>query len=73
MPDASDLISFSDAAEDLDCGRTTLYRAVNDGRLNDTEVSGRRMLVMDEKYKAFEPKETGARTHRDKDTSNDSE
>ncbi len=73
MPDAEDLISFTDAAEDKDCGRTTLWRAAKDGRLNAIDVSGRRMLVMDEKYESFEPEETGARMHRDKDTPNDSE
>lgn len=73
MTDASDLISFSQAAEDKDCGRTTLYRAANEGRLNDTEVGGRRMLIKDEAYQQFAPKETGARIHGNKHTDDDSE
>ena len=61
MTDAADLISFSEAAEAKECSRTTLYKAANDGRLNDTEVGGRRMLIIDEAYEKFEPEWTGAR------------
>jgi len=59
-----DLISFSDAARDIGCSRTTLYRAANDGRLNDVEVGGRRMLVKDEAWEAFEPTLTGGRVRK---------
>lgn len=65
MPDAEDLISFSDAVEDLDAGRTTLYRAANDGRLNTVEVGGRRLIVQDEKYEDFEPNWVGRRASKD--------
>ena len=56
-----DLISFSDAAREIGCSRTTLYRAADDGRLNDVEVGGRRMLVKDEAWEDFEPTLTGGR------------
>ncbi|WP_263835315.1 excisionase family DNA-binding protein [Salinibacter sp.] len=56
-----DLISFSDAARKIGCSRTTLYRAADDGRLNDVEVGGRRMLIKDEAWEAFEPTLTGGR------------
>lgn len=59
--DPDDVITFSDAARDIGCSRTTLYRAVDDGRLNDVEVGGRRMLLKDEKWEDFEPKLTGGR------------
>lgn len=58
---------------DRDCGRNTLYRAVDDGRLNAVMVGDRKMLVQDDEYEAFEPKETGARVHRNRGWSSDSE
>jgi excisionase family DNA binding protein len=58
------LISFSDAAREIDCSRTTLYRAVDDGRLNDVEVGGRRLLVKDEAWEAFEPNLVGRRAQK---------
>ena len=62
--DPDDLISFSDAAREIGCSRTTLYRAADDGRLNDLEVGGRRMLVRDEAWEDFEPVVTGARAKK---------
>ena len=53
--DPDDLISFSGAAREIGCSRTTLYRAANDERLNDVEVGGRRMLLKDEAWEDFEP------------------
>lgn len=67
MPDISEVISFSDAARQKGCSRTTLYRAVDDGRLNDVHVGDRRMLVKDEKWEAFEPKFIGRRAEKFKD------
>lgn len=62
--DPDDLISFSDAARKIGCSRTTLYRAADDGRLNDVEVGGRRMLLKDEAWENFEPILTGARAQK---------
>jgi len=59
-----DVLSFSDAAREKGCSRTTLYRAVEDGRLNAVEVGGRRMLVQDEAWAAFEPKLKGGRVRK---------
>jgi excisionase family DNA binding protein len=59
-----DLISFSDAARTVGCSRTTLYRAADDGRLNDVTVGGRRMLVKDEAWERFEPNLVGARVRK---------
>ena len=58
--------TFSEAAEEKNCGRATLYRAVRDGRLNTAEVGKRDMILRDEKYKVFEPRLTGARAARKK-------
>ena len=62
--DPDDLINFSDAAREIGCSRTTLYRAADDGRLNDVEVGGRRMLVKDDAGETFEPILTGARVRK---------
>jgi excisionase family DNA binding protein len=62
--DPDDLISFSDAAREIGCSRTTLYRAVGDGRLNDIEVGGRRMLLKDEAWADFEPRLKGGRVRK---------
>ena len=62
--DPDDLISFSDAAREIGCSRTTLYRAANDGRLNDVEVGGRRMLLKDEAWEDFEPRLKGGRVRK---------
>ena len=59
-----DLISFSDAAREIGCSRTTLYRAADDGRLNDMEVGGRRMLLKDEAWEDFEPRLKGGRVRK---------
>lgn len=72
MPDTSEVISFTDAARVKQCGRNTLYRAVEDGRLNDIEVGRRRMIVKDEKWNAFEPESVGLRAQK-LDTQNSKE
>jgi excisionase family DNA binding protein len=59
-----DLISFSDAAREIGCSRTTLYRAADDGRLNDVEVGGRRMILKDDAWDRFEPNLVGARAQK---------
>jgi excisionase family DNA binding protein len=75
--DPDDLISFSDAAREIGCSRTTLYRAADDGRLNAIEVGGRRMLIKDEAWDKFEPNLVGARMEKleeeDEDTNDNSQ
>lgn len=73
MCSVSDVISYSEAAEEKSCSRATLYRAVGDGRLNDVEVGGRRMLLKDEKWEAFEPKFIGGRAEKFSDDTSDNE
>jgi predicted site-specific integrase-resolvase len=63
-----DFISFTAAAEEKSCGRATLYRAARDGRIDAQEVAGRRVIVANEKYEAFEPQHTGARAARQKNS-----
>ncbi|PQJ33603.1 hypothetical protein BSZ35_02415 [Salinibacter sp. 10B] len=59
-----DLITISAAAEQKGCSRTTLYRAISDGRLNAVEVGGRRMLLQDKSYRTFEPEWKGGRVQK---------
>ena len=66
-----DLVSFTDAAREKDCGRNTLYRAAHRNELTTVEVGGRTMIVRDEAYTTWEPEWTGARAQQDRDTSDD--
>jgi excisionase family DNA binding protein len=59
-----DLISITSAARELECGRATLYRALDDGRLTGVEVDGRRMLVKDEAWEDYEPNFVGRRAQK---------
>lgn len=71
MPDTTDVISFTEAAKVKDCGRNTLYRAADDGRLNAIEVGGRRMIVRDAQWRDFQPKLVGHRARQQADTPDD--
>jgi excisionase family DNA binding protein len=59
-----DLLSISDAAREIGCSRTTLYRAIDDGRLTGVEVGGRKMIMRDETWEDFEPNFVGARAQK---------
>jgi len=56
-----DLLSVTEAARAHGASRTTIYRAVEDGRLTGVEVGERTMIVADEKWDTFEPEKRGAR------------
>jgi excisionase family DNA binding protein len=68
----SDLISISSAAEKKSCSRTTLYRAINDGRITAVEAAGRKMIVHDADFEGFEPRWRGQRVRRHRDDDSDS-
>jgi len=68
-----DLLSISDAAREIGCSRTTLYRAIGDGRLTGVEVGGRKMIVRDEAWEDFEPNFVGARAQKIEQEDNTSE
>lgn len=63
MPEPN-VISFTAAAEEKDCARSTLYRAAERGQLETVEVGNVRMIVKDENWAAFTPEEKGARVQR---------
>lgn len=69
--DPSDLVSISNAAEKKNCSRTTIYRAIDDGRLTAVEVEDRKMLVRDDDFETFEPKWKGQRVRRHRDDDSD--
>lgn len=58
------VLTFSAAAEEKECSRTTLYRAVGDGRLDTAKVGQMDMIARNEKYEGFTPKNRGARAQR---------
>jgi len=66
-----DLLSISNAARKIGCGRATLYRAINDGRLTGVEVDGRTMIVRDEAWENFEPNIVGRRVQKLEEEDND--
>jgi len=68
-----DVITFSDAAREIGCSRTTLYRAADDGRLTAVEVGGRKMILKDDAWEGFEPKLKGARVRKLEEESDDDE
>jgi len=59
-----DLISITNAARELECGRATLYRALEDGRLTSVEVEGRQMILKDEAWEDYEPNFVGRRAQK---------
>lgn len=60
MPDAN-YISITDAAKEKRCSRATLYRAAKEGRINAVQVAGRKLVVEDDTWAAFEPNRVGRR------------
>lgn len=62
--DPEDLITISEAADEIGCSRTTIYRALDDGRLNGAEVGDRQMVVRDQAFDVFEPEFTGFRREK---------
>jgi len=61
-----EFISVSEAARRVECGRNTIYRACNDGRLNSERVAGRLVVADDATFRDFEPHYIGARAARQK-------
>jgi excisionase family DNA binding protein len=58
--------TVSEAAEKKNCGRNTIYRAVERGELNTAEVGKQRMILLDDAFERFEPMNRGARVARQK-------
>jgi hypothetical protein len=45
------LVSITEAARRKECARTSIYRALKDGRLKTSVVGGRQFVVMDEDFR----------------------
>lgn len=56
-----EVISISKAAEQLRCSRATLYRAIKRGAINHLDTGSAKVIVVDEKWKQYEPERTGGR------------
>lgn len=55
------VLSISRAAEQLRCSRATLYRAIDRGEINHLDTGSAKVIVVDEKWAAYEPNRIGAR------------
>ena len=62
MPEAN-VTSFSEAARVKECHRSTLYRAARRGDLTTVQVGSVEMLLRDEAFAEWTPRETGGRLH----------
>ena len=58
------LKSVAEAADEKKCTKATLYQALDSERLTEFRVGKSRLIVNDEKYRAFEVLETGGRSHK---------
>ena len=55
----ANVVSFTQAAKEKDCGRTTLYRARDRGELNVVQVGSRGMILRDDAFENWQPKGPG--------------
>lgn len=55
----ANVVSFTQAAEEKGCGRTTLYRARDRGELNVVQVGSRGMILRDDAFENWQPKGPG--------------
>ena len=56
--------TISEAAQRKNCGRNTIYRAIDRGALNTAEVGKQPVVLLDEAFEAFEPQNVGFRRQR---------
>lgn len=63
MPTEPNVIIASEAAREKGCTAQAIYNAIDRGDLNAVRMGRHRMVVRDEKYAAYEVKETGGRRH----------
>jgi len=60
-----DLLTVSQAAREKSASRSTIYRALEDGRLNGRTVAGTVHVVADATWQGFKPTFIGRRAERD--------
>jgi hypothetical protein len=57
--DQPNVVTFTAAAEEKDCGRTTLYRARDRGDINTVKVGNTTMIRRDDAFADWEPRGAG--------------
>lgn len=62
--DSMQVLSISQAARELGCGRSTLYRAIKRGDLNALDTGSGTVIIADEKWEQYEPEMTGRRAEK---------
>jgi excisionase family DNA binding protein len=58
------VLSFTEAADQRNCARSTLYRAADSGKISTAQVGSVLMIVKDEKWEEYEPRRTGGRARK---------
>ena len=56
--------SIAEVAREQSCSRQAVYNAIERGDLTAVQVGRVRMIAKDQKYAAFQVKETGGRLHK---------
>ena len=56
------VVSFTLAAREKGCSRSTVYYAVRHGQLTTVKVGSVSMIVRDDTYASYAPRETGLRS-----------
>jgi len=59
MPDQPNVVTFTAAAEEKDCGRTTLYRARDRGEINTVKIGNTTMIRRDDAFADWKPRGAG--------------
>jgi hypothetical protein len=65
MSDAPNVVLATEMAREKGCTAQAIYNALDRGDLNEVRMGRHRLVRKDEKYEAYEVKETGGRTHED--------
>jgi len=64
----ANVVSFTQAAKEKDCGRTTLYRARDRDELTVVQVGNRGMILRDDAFEEWEPRGPGGRLRSELNT-----
>jgi hypothetical protein len=64
----ANVVSFTQAAKEKDCGRTTLYRARDRDELTVVQVGSRGMILRDDAFENWQPKGPGGRPRQQQST-----
>ena len=68
MPAEPNVVSFTAAADEKDCHRSSLYRARDRGELTVVQVGNRGMILRDDAFENWQPKGPGGRPRQQQST-----